>query len=94
MENPNAFEIFKEEMEIDETATRINAVHKLPIVATLMSADAIKNQLIPYLDNLTKKEDDEVVFAIAEEYTSIAYLQHNHRALLGPPQHTIVLQYL
>jgi serine/threonine-protein phosphatase 2A regulatory subunit A len=36
------------------------------IVATLMSPDAIKNTLLPYLDNLTKKEDDEVVFAIAE----------------------------
>lgn len=51
MENPNAFDIFKEEMETDETSVRINAVHKLPIVATLMTPDAIKNQLIPYLDS-------------------------------------------
>lgn len=62
MENLNPFEIFKEEMETDETAVRINAVHKLPIVATLMTSDAIKNQLIPFLDStnyskigLTKK---------------------------------------
>ena len=74
MENLNPFEIFKEEMETDESSVRINAVHKLPIVATLMTTDAIKNQLIPYLDStpfltpsgLTKKEDDEIVFAIAE----------------------------
>lgn len=59
-------------METDETSTRINAVHKLPIVATLMTTDGIKNHLIPYLDStifrildLSKKEDDEVVFAIA-----------------------------
>lgn len=37
-------------METDESSVRINAIHKLPIVATLMTLDAIKNQLIPYLD--------------------------------------------
>ena len=35
--------------------------------------DAIKNTLLPFLDTLTKKEDDEVVFAIAEELANIAY---------------------
>lgn len=38
-----------------------------------MAPDAIKNVLLPFLDALTKKEDDEVVFAIAEEYANIAY---------------------
>lgn len=38
-----------------------------------MSPDAIKNTLLPFLDTLTKKEDDEVVFAIAEELANIAY---------------------
>jgi hypothetical protein len=37
----------------------------VPIVATLMTPDAIKNTLLPFLDTLAKKEDDEVVFAIA-----------------------------
>ena len=58
METPNAFEIFKDEMEIDDTSVRINAIHKLPIVATLMSSDAIKGQLIPYIDsNFYPKSD-------------------------------------
>jgi len=39
-----------------------------------MTPDAIKNTLLPFLDTLTKREDDEVVFAIAEEYVNIAYL--------------------
>jgi hypothetical protein len=30
-----------------------------------MTPDAIKNTLLPFLDTLAKKEDDEVVFAIA-----------------------------
>jgi len=38
-----------------------------------MTPDAIKNILLPFLDSITKKEDDEVVFAIAEEYANIAY---------------------
>jgi hypothetical protein len=37
-----------------------------------MSTDAIKNTLLPFLDNLVKKEDDEVVFSIAEELANIA----------------------
>ena len=52
MENLNAFDIFKEEIETDDTSVRINAIHKIPIVATLMTPDAIKNQLIPYLDSI------------------------------------------
>ena len=52
---------------------RVNTIHRLPIVATLMSPDAIKNTLLPFLDNMTKKEGDEIVFAIAEEYANIAY---------------------
>lgn len=39
-------------MENDDTSVRINAIHKLPIVVTLMSLDSIKNQLIPYLDSI------------------------------------------
>ena len=73
MDNINPFDLFKEELDSDDLATRVNTIHRLPIVATLMSLDAIKNTLLPFLDTLTKKEDDEVVFAIAEEYANIAY---------------------
>jgi hypothetical protein len=31
-----------------------------------MPAEAIKSTLLPFLDGLCKKEDDEVVFAITE----------------------------
>ena len=46
-------------MDTDDPAVRINAIHKLSIVGTLMPTEAIKTSLIPYLDGLTKKEDDE-----------------------------------
>jgi len=51
-----------------------------------MNADAIKNSLIPFLDSMIKREDDEVVFAITEQYVTLA-------PLLGA-QHTLVLPYL
>ena len=50
MENVNPIELFKEELETDEIGSRVNTIHKLPIVATLMNTDAIKNNLIPFLD--------------------------------------------
>lgn len=51
-----------------------------------MPTEAIKTTLLPFLDALCKKEDDEVVFAIAEEYANIAPMLGN--------QHTLVLPYL
>ena len=75
MENVNPFELFKEELDNDDLACRVNTVHKLPIVATLMPVDAVKTTLLPYLDGMCKKEDDEVVFAIAQEYSNLAYMR-------------------
>lgn len=72
MENINPFELFKEELDSDDPASRINTVHKVSIVATLMNPDNIKSTLLPFLDQLSKKEDDEVVFAITEEYATLA----------------------
>ena len=37
-------------MENDDIASRVNNIHKIPIVLSLMSNDAIKNTLLPYLE--------------------------------------------
>ena len=47
--------MFKEELDTDDLASRINTIHKLSIVATLMPVEAIKTTLLPYLDALCKK---------------------------------------
>lgn len=36
-------------MDIDDNASKVNNIHKIPIVITLMTPDAIKNTLLPYL---------------------------------------------
>lgn len=64
-------------MESEETYLRVNAMHRLRIVATLMGTDKIKSQLIPYLDSLIKKEEDEVLFALAEELGFLSALIPN-----------------
>ena len=58
MENTNPFEFFKEELESDEMAVKVNTIHKISIIATLMTPDAIKNTMLPFLDGVSKKEDD------------------------------------
>lgn len=83
----NGFGLLKEEMENDEISIRVNAIHRVRIVATLMSPEDVKSQLLPFLEGrfsklfipfsyfsegLIKKEDDEVLFAIAEELGFLA----------------------
>ena len=80
----NAFDLLKEEMESDEIYIRVNAIHRIKIVATIMGSELIKSALLPYIDSninifknnifktklkidLIKKEEDEVLFAIAEQ---------------------------
>ena len=38
-EVPNALELLKEEMDNDEIAVRINAIHRLRVVGTLIGAE-------------------------------------------------------
>ena len=48
--NINPLELFKEEMESDDIAYKVNNIHKIPIIISLMTPDAIKNTLLPYLE--------------------------------------------
>ena len=49
-DNLNPFEVLREDMDSEETYLRVNAIHRLKIIATLMGPDKIKSQLIPYFD--------------------------------------------
>lgn len=54
-------------MSNEEIHVKVNAVHRLKTVIFSIDKAACESQLKPYLDELIKKEDDEVLFAIAEE---------------------------
>ncbi len=44
-------EFLKEEMESDQIAIRVNAIHRTQIVASLIGDKAIEKELIPYFDS-------------------------------------------
>jgi len=50
MTDGNPMDLLKEEMENDEIAVRVNAIHRIKIICTLIGQDGIKNQLLPYID--------------------------------------------
>ncbi|CAD8100976.1 unnamed protein product [Paramecium primaurelia] len=78
----NPFEVFKEDMENEEVYLRVNAIHRVRIICTLIGIDQIKSQLIPYLDSLLNKDEDEVLFAMAEELGNIAEIIPNQSSCL------------
>jgi serine/threonine-protein phosphatase 2A regulatory subunit A len=76
MDDIDALALLKEEMETDEVHLKVNAIHRLKIVILSVGVDDTIKKVIPYLESkdlnikkvgLIEKEDDEVLFAIAEE---------------------------
>jgi hypothetical protein len=68
-------EVLKEEMESDELHYRVNAIHRIKLISTILGVEGTKSILLPYLEctiifknkkELIKKEEDEVLFAIAD----------------------------
>lgn len=53
-ESLNPINLLKEDLENDEIAIRVNAIHRLKIVATLISQDDIRTILLPFLDGKKK----------------------------------------
>jgi len=47
----DSLEFLKEEMESDEISVRVNAVHRISVVAALLGVDAFKNFLFPFIES-------------------------------------------
>jgi len=58
-------ELLKEEMNSDESYIRINAIYRVKLISQIIGVERTKTELLPYLELLTKKEEDEVIYAIA-----------------------------
>ena len=54
-------------METEEIHLKVNVIHRLKTVILSIGVDESAKKLVPYLENLIEREDDEVLFAIAEE---------------------------
>lgn len=88
-ENINPIDLLKEEMDHDDVAIRVNAIHRLKTIVVLTGGETFKNQILPYLESLIKKEDDEVLFAIAEELGNISSMLHGGYTIILPPLETL-----
>ena len=75
----NGLTLLKQEMANEEIHIKVNAIHRLKTVILSIGLDETIATLIPYIDGkyqntshefsleLIKSEDDEVLFAVAEE---------------------------
>jgi len=70
----NGLTLLKQEMQNEEVHIKVNAIHRLKTVILSIGKEDTLAQLIPYIDDLIKVEDDEVLFAIAEELGKIFVL--------------------
>ena len=85
MDEANALDLLKEEMETEEVHLKVNVIHRLKTVILAMGPEETYKKVIPYLEcisydsnikpiELIEREDDEVLFAIAEELGKVWYL--------------------
>ena len=51
----------------EEVHVKVNAIHRLKTVILSIGPEDSLSLLIPYIESLISDEDDEVLFAIAEE---------------------------
>lgn len=47
--DPSALDLLKEEIGSDETYVKVNSVHRLKTIATILGSEGVKQQLMPYL---------------------------------------------
>jgi len=67
----NGLYLLQQEMTNEEIHIKVNAIHRLKTVIVSIGEPAVISQLIPYIEELIKSEDDEVLFAIAEELGNV-----------------------
>jgi len=70
----NGLSLLQQEMSYEEIHIKVNAIHRLKTVILNMGVDDTVSKVIPYMASLIKLEDDEVLFAIAEEIRNIFML--------------------
>lgn len=74
MKKVNPLQLLNEEMESEQEVVRVNAIRRLPIIASVMGeSNQAKSQILEYVDNIIAKEDnDEVLYGIAEALSNLA----------------------
>jgi len=87
----NGLTLLKQEMQNEEIHIKVNAIHRLKTVIMSIGTEETSHSLIPYIEELIKVEDDEVLFAIAEEL-GIVYTLINDKTVFLPLLETLSKQ--
>ena len=70
-------------MVLEEIDLKVNAIHRLVTVIKSIGDIRTVSELIPYLMELIKTEEDEVLFAIAEEIGNVYDLVNDKTAFIN-----------
>jgi serine/threonine-protein phosphatase 2A regulatory subunit A len=56
-----------DELKHDDVTLRLNAMHRLSTIALALGKDRTRQELIPFLEDVTQEDEDEVLTVLAEE---------------------------
>jgi serine/threonine-protein phosphatase 2A regulatory subunit A len=92
-------DLLKEEMSSGEVFIKVNAIHRLKILATILGPEATRTSLVPYLTSkkLTQSallnEEDEVLFALAEELGDLcSFISGSPSLLIAPLENLATME--
>jgi len=80
MNESEPLELFIEEMNSEDIEMRVDAIHKLPIVAAICGPEIVRTKILPLMSDLLNCDEDELLYAIAVELGNI-------RDFIGGPTH-------
>ena len=76
-------ELLRQELQSEEINIRVQTIEtKLRIVIMAIGKNEAHDKLIPYLKDLIRFEDDEILFAVAKQIASVFHLLDDKTAFL------------
>lgn len=63
--------LLMDELKHDEFALRISAMKKLQLIAAALRQERCRDELIPFLEDVTQEDEDEVLTVLAEELANL-----------------------
>jgi hypothetical protein len=63
--------LLMDELKHDEFSLRISAMKKLQLIAAALRQERCRDELIPFLEDVTQEDEDEVLTVLAEELANL-----------------------
>uniref|UniRef100_A0A060TI29 ARAD1D35772p n=1 Tax=Blastobotrys adeninivorans TaxID=409370 RepID=A0A060TI29_BLAAD len=73
-----------DELKHDDVTFRLNAMHRLSTIALALGKDRTRSELVPFLEEVTQEDEDEVLAVLAEELGAFV-------PYVGGPQYAHIL---